>query len=312
MAEQGFQNIRVVVGDPSSMVRQAIKTALYQHGFRNIGDASRLPPIVEAVEADHLDLIICDTGLEEGDLCALTHAVRHHEIGRNPFIVVIAMVATATAPEILRIIDSGCDDVIAKPVSAGLLLERVTRLARRRKEFVITSDYIGPNRRKDGRVESDTMSLVDVPNPLKARITGGSANRFQQWIDEAARVVNEKKMQRQARYIATLVQEIGEAYQVNEPENAIYPLLDRLVTVSEDVSRRLRGSRFDHVGELCQSMVTLAHRVRSRSDDPSPVDLRLMPEVADAIRAAFAADQDAGMALDISASVRRHAGDERA
>jgi len=268
MSGTSYDNIRMIIGDTNSAVRQGIKTALFAHGFRNIRDASRLPTLHTAVEQNEVDLVVCDCALPEGDVSAMIYDVRHNRIGDNPFIVLIALAASPTPDVIARIIDSGADDLIAKPISPAILIDRVTRLTRARKRFVVTSDYIGPNRRDTLRPDDEAIPLIEVPNPLSAKTSGQSV----------------------------------------ETDDTIIPALDRLLSVAQDISRRLEGTRFSHVGDLCQSMVDLASKVRTNPMDPKPKDLRLMPELAGAISTAFSSEAHADLAYDISETVRRYAG----
>ena len=63
---------------------------------------------------------------------------------------------------------SGEDDVLIRPFSASFLAERVRTLVDARKDFVVTSDYIGPNRRKASD-RSNYVSMLEVPNTLRIK-----------------------------------------------------------------------------------------------------------------------------------------------
>ena len=116
-------------------------------------------------------MLICGTEFPDGDACKFIAAIRHSEIGANPFIPVIATTWDPTPELVRKIIDSGADDLVVKPISVGHLLERVQSLVYKRKPFVVTTDYVGPDRHRTPSRMAET-ALIDVPNPLKARITG--------------------------------------------------------------------------------------------------------------------------------------------
>ena len=257
MDNYSFENIRVLVGDPNREVRDAIRGGLYGQGFRYIMVTDRMSVIETAVAANKVDLMVCDTELSDGDLYDLVYKIRHNELGDNPFIVITALITAPTPKTVKKIFDSGCDDLIPKPISTGLLFERVLNLARNRKPFVVTSDYIGPNRRAKPRPRTQQNPEIDVPNPLKAKATDDtSAEDLQAEIDRVANVLNEQKMERHAYQINYLVERIVPLYEDGEVDESIVPHLDRLLYTSEDISRRLQGTRYHHVGELCLSMVT--------------------------------------------------------
>ncbi|MCH7693174.1 MAG: response regulator [Proteobacteria bacterium] len=307
MENYGFENIRVLVGDPNREVRDGIRGGLYGQGFRYIMVTDRMSMVETAVATNKVDLMICDTELPDGDLYDLVHKIRHHELGDNPFIVVTALITAPTPQTVKKIFGAGCDDLIPKPISTGLLFERVLNLARNRKPFVVTSDYIGPNRRAKPRPGTQQIPEIDVPNPLNAKATDDtSAEGLQAEIDRVANVLNEQKMERHAYQINFLVERIVPLYQDGTADDSIVQHLDRLLYVSEDISRRLEGTRYHHVGELCQSMVNVVRAVRQVPLSPDRKDIALMPALAQAVKCAFRPQADVvALSRDISATVER-------
>ena len=307
MDNYSFENIRVLVGDPNREVRDAIRGGLYGQGFRYIMVTDRMSVIETAVAANKVDLMVCDTELSDGDLYDLVYKIRHNELGDNPFIVITALITAPTPKTGKKIFDSGCDDLIPKPISTGLLFERVLNLARDRKPFVVTSDYTGPNRRAKPWPGTQQIPEIDVPNPLKAKATDDtSAEDLQAEIDEVSNMLNEQKMERHAYQIDYLVERIVPLYEDGTADESIVAHLDRLLYVSEDISCRLEGTRYRHVGELCLSMVNVVKAVRQAPLSPDRKDIALMPALAQAVKAAFRPQADVvALSRGISATVER-------
>ncbi len=312
MENYSFENIRVLVGDPNREVRDGIRGGLYGQGFRTIMVTDRMSVVETAVATNTVDLLICDTELLDGDLYDVVYKNRHHELGDNPFIVVTALITAPTPQMVKRIFDSGCDDLILKPISTGLLFERVLNLTRNRKRFVVTSDYIGPNRRAKPRPGTQQIPEIDVPNPLKSKATDDtSAEDLQAEIDRVANVLNEQKMERHAYQINYLVERMVPLYEDGTADESIVPRLDRLLYVSEDISRRLEGTRYHHVGELCLSMVNVVRAVRQAPMSPDRKDISLLPALAQAIECAFQPNENVvALANDISATVKERTSKE--
>ncbi len=306
MEKNSFENIRVLVGDPNREVRDAIRGGLYGQGFRYIMVTDRMSVVETAVATNKVDLMVCDTELPDGDLYDLVHKIRHHELGDNPFILVTALITAPTPKMVKKIFDAGCDDLIQKPISTGLLFERVLNLARNRKPFVVTSDYIGPDRRTEPQPGTQQNPPIDVPNPLKTKTDDTSEVDLQAEIDKVANVLNEQKMERHAHQINHLVERIVPLYEDGTADESIVRHLDRLLYVSEDISRRLEGTRYHHVGELCQSMVNVVRAVRQAPLSPDRKDIALMPALAQAVKCAFGPQEDVvALSRDISATVER-------
>ena len=113
------------------------------------------------------DLLLVEVAGSENEVCGLVQAVRQGTLGDNPFIVIVVTTWRRDGTIVGQVLNSGADDLIARPVSAHMLGERVRALAERRKRFVVTMDYIGPDRRRE--VRGQGAECVEVPNPLNVR-----------------------------------------------------------------------------------------------------------------------------------------------
>lgn len=299
-----FDNVSLLLAEPNWQVRESIKSRLHHEGFRNVFTIDRIDKIRRAVEALELDLIIADTDLPDGDVCELFHAIRHHETGNNPFIAIIATSRSTHTDMVRRVIDSGADDLLVKPMSTDHLVARIKQLVRRRKPFLVTSTYIGPDRRRQPTREGDPM-LLEVPNPLHVKATGEAPpENIQDAISSAVIAINEQRIDRHAAEIRALAARIVEAHHQGRSAEQRGPDLERLLFVAEDIERRLAATRYDHVSELCGSLMRVAGALVQAGDTPNPKDLQLLPEVAQAVESAFRLGEgSAEISHDISRSV---------
>ena len=302
-----FGNVGLLLGDPSRMIRQGLKGALFTEGFRDILDTDKLPDIREAVAENRVDLLICDIHLPEGDIYQFISEIRHHTIGNNPFLVIIALIDTPDPETVARVIDAGFDDIVLKPISGAKLMERVNLLARKRKPFVVTTDYIGPTRRKGQRDNSIEIPEINVPNPVQIKAEGQfSSEALQRAVDTVARMINEQKMERHAFQIDYLAEKIVPLYETGTVDMGVVEHLDRLRYVSEDISRRQKGTAYSHVSDLCDSLLGVINGIHAKPLTPQPQDIKLLPQLAKAIKRAFETTDDAvALARDISDSVRK-------
>ena len=308
MQNLDFQNIGMVLADSNRMVRRGLCGALHAQGFRDIVDTDRVSGIREAIADSTADLLVCDANLRDGDSLKLTHDIRHNRVGRNPFIVIITFIDSPERNTIARVMNSGSDDIVLKPISASMLLDRIVHLVSERKNFVVTSDYIGPNRRgAGGRNGGMAIAEIGVPNPVRIKaMREGSVEEIQHAIDRVASDINEEKLRRHAFQIGYLVAHILPACKEGVARTGAVEHLDRLLFVTEDVGRRLVGTPFAHVGELCESLLGVADNIRRKSHDPNPQDLKLLPQLAQAVERAFnPADRSATVAHDISQTVKK-------
>ena len=146
--------------------------------------------------------MICDAASVGGDVVKTFHSIRHNEIGNKPFIAIIAVTWDPTVVTIDRVANSGADFILAAPFSPQQLLDRINSLVHHRVPFIVTSDYVGPDRRYKSR-EKSTIPLIDVPNSLREKATGTyNAKQFRSQINGAIGNINGQKMERHAVTLA--------------------------------------------------------------------------------------------------------------
>ncbi|MBT4769232.1 MAG: response regulator [Rhodospirillaceae bacterium] len=310
MDELNFEKVTIVLAEPHGQVRTGLKSTLASLGIRNVKDVERLSQVRRLVEEGDLDLLISDIDLPDGDVSSLFYEIRHHSVGLNPFVPIIATSWASSVDNVRRVIDSGADDLLVKPISTGQLMDRVRALTNARKPFVVTTDYIGPDRRGPNSLQrGEDIPQIEVPNTLQHRATGkGDIDpvEFQKAIDTAVASINEQKMDRHAKQIVYLVERILPGPKRDMSKETLPELINRLLYVTEDLSRRMKGTRFGHIAELSKSLYKVAEKIKEAKGKPSAKDEKLMPQLALAIQASFKEGMDsAGMAQDISDSIEK-------
>jgi DNA-binding response OmpR family regulator len=298
MEEFNFEQVKVLLGEVDRNARDGLKSALFHRGFRSIAVADKVSTIHETTSNDEADLLICSSEYDDGDVHDLIHKIRHHEVGSNPFVLVITLIGEPSKELIRKVIDSGSDDILVKPISSSMLYDRIVKLTRERKRFVVTSDYIGPNRRKKHRPGTKKIPEIDVPNSLQVLALGDvDTDYLQRDIERCSKIVSELKLERNAVQIDYLVKQILSSDTGETAEARVGSHFDRLVSVSEDIRSRLE--RFSHAERdekaekdaLCQKMVDVAGRLRADLSSRDPQDIDLLTQTAEDIKRAFHDDK---------------------
>ncbi len=303
MEKLHFDLVDVLLVEPDLNTRHSIRNILYDTGFRKLRFGRRLAELRDALVVSTPDLLISETEFPDGDFCGVIYAIRHHDIGTNPFLPVIALTGNPTPDMVKRVIECGADALLAKPVSAAQVLERITTLIRERKPFVVTSDYIGPDRRKESKRKSE-IPMMEVPNILKVKATGqkDETDDIQRIIDAAIDEVNLCKLERHAAQIAFLVDKIVPDLEKGVVDEPVQRFVKRLLYVAEDSSRRMVGTKYDHVSELCRSLIKITSAIRAAGENPESKDVKLLKPLSLAIQVGFGTDT-VTVARDISVSV---------
>jgi DNA-binding NarL/FixJ family response regulator len=301
-----FEHTTLIHADPMPASRNTVRAMLFEMGFGKVIKAGSLAEVREKLEEFPADLLICDLDLgdAEGDLCDLISAVRHGEQGTDPFVPVLATCWEPDSEQIQRVVNSGIDGVRMLPLSSDRLGGAIETLVERRRPFVVTSDYVGPDRRLVARADDGTISGITVPNSLRAKAKRiGEEASFKQCLE----TVNEQKVERHAYQIAYLVHLICQHYRENQPGGGVAQHLERLRDVALDLVQRIGVTKYAHQTDLCNSLVQVAEQVRARIEVPRGQDLELLTQLSLAIEVAVRSDgTDAvAVALDISDTVNK-------
>ncbi len=194
---EAYQHAEILLYDTIAGSRQATRSILFNLGFRNIQTISKLGEFKEELDGGAHDLVIADLTDQVDEVSHLVSRVRRGDIGANPFVVVILTSFELSALGLESALSSGADDLLMRPLSTGQIQRRIRALVEVRKDFVVTSDYIGPDRRTDPE-RPTKAELVEVPNSLRACVEEGpvSARETANQIAEMREKVAEEHLLR--------------------------------------------------------------------------------------------------------------------
>ena len=294
MSKLNLDSVSVALGDPVSEHRRLAEGILRRRGFNKFHFVKNTSEIEKILVEDIADLLVCDLAVPEGNLDDLIRQVRHGNLGSNPFLVTIIFISDPTKEMIRECVDSGSDSVLLKPYSENQFLKHLTAVMKHRKPFVVTYDYIGPNRRKEERPDTQQIPMIDVPNLLQDKLNGELDNgKMKQKVEKTMKVIHDQKLERGAYQIGWLAEKIMPLYIGSSPDKAVMPLIEGLVTTSEDINRHMEGLENAHASGLCQALRELAGRLQENPLSPEQKDLEKLPNLAQEIRSIFELDSEA-------------------
>jgi DNA-binding response OmpR family regulator len=170
-----LDKVRVAHFDPNMRMRTLMRGMLLTTGFREIRECRSIQDIITLLETDAIDLLLVDIDTDTDDICKIVREVREGRLGPDPYLVIMAMTWRPEQDMIARALQTGTDDLIAKPISTKVLAERTTNLVYNRRNFVVTTSYVGPDRRTPDRHKPGDLPTIKVPNSLRFKATGDPA-----------------------------------------------------------------------------------------------------------------------------------------
>jgi len=267
MGKLSYDSVDVLIYDPVSSNRTATRSAMYSLGFRKTETVSTLEAFIDAVQTNPPDIALCEAQGAADELCDTIQQLRQGSAGHNPFIVIIVTAWEKNTTLINRVVSSGADDLLLRPFSTGLLGQRIEAHVDRRKGFIITTDYVGPDRRREGGRESN-VELFDPPNSLKMkakdRLSGDDIARK---LDAELKVAREKltteKLRRDSFQVCVL-------WRLMQDQPCLAgqapPDLIKLQLLAKAIETRAKDSEFASALEWCQSVLASAEGLAAGVD----------------------------------------------
>ena len=256
MARLFYETAETLVYDPVPANRTATRAVLYTLGVRNIETVATVEDFHEAIRVRPPDLALCEAQGADTELCPMIQMLRQGATGYNPFIVIIVTAWEKTNGLINRVVNSGADDLILRPFSTKLMGDRIEIHVERRKGFVITHDYVGPDRRRDSS-RASTVELFDPPNSLKMKAkerlsVDEAAARLDAELRTARELLNSEKLRRDAFQICILWRLVQEK---RPGEDGYAEELAKLAQVTSGVAQRCRETEYEIAAQWCESVL---------------------------------------------------------
>jgi DNA-binding response OmpR family regulator len=273
MALFSYDTTDVVVHDPVADNRSITRAALYSIGFRRVEAVGTLKDFEDTIRRHSPDLAICEARGRESDPCRTIQGLRQDVAAFNPFTLIIVTAWNGDGGFVRKVVDSGPDDLILRPFSTNTLANRIEAHARRRKDFVATIDYIGPDRREIPDRAVNTL-LISPPNSLRMkaieRMSPEDASlRLGSELKTARQKLNDEKLRRDSFHICVLWHLLQEI----DPEMEGYTFsLDQIKAFTYSVSTRARHAGYAAAAEPCNAIFEALGRLQSESPTVSATE----------------------------------------
>ena len=281
--QYNFSDTLVYLCDPQNHIRHGIVVALQGYGFNAVKDFRTYEDFLEGLESGAKpDLIICDSEIGGNQAIDLFARIRRREQGDNPFVVTIMTTWNPTPEKVRAITNAGVDDLLSKPLSPKVLYDRVITLIWSRKPFIVTSEYIGPDRRKPSSRPSNAK-VFSVPNTLAARAKGEDMAGITEIIDSFWSGVTEERQVRNSFQIVFLVDLILPALRARSITADLPGHLDRLVQTCTEATQRNKTSYNSQSTELFERLTFVAKAIAENPMNPGQKNIALLKPLAQAI-----------------------------
>ena len=129
-------------------MKAILAAVLGAFGFRKLTTATCVEEAKRIFSTELFDLVLCDYRVADG--CGLEFVRWLRQLDRRPeaLIPVIMISAHSQRSRILDAVSAGVDEFLVKPVRPVYIARRIDACAFRRRNFIRSATYFGPDRRR--------------------------------------------------------------------------------------------------------------------------------------------------------------------
>jgi two-component system, chemotaxis family, chemotaxis protein CheY len=148
MSGGAFDHLKALIVEDNQHMRTLLRALLNALGITAVFEATNGEDAFTLLREKQPDIILSDLSMSPVDGLAFVREVRLSKTSPNPFIPIILVTGHTERHRIEAARDAGVTEVLAKPVTAGSLFQRIGEIVDRPRPFVRAPDYFGPDRRR--------------------------------------------------------------------------------------------------------------------------------------------------------------------
>ncbi|MGE3475866.1 MAG: cyclic nucleotide-binding domain-containing protein [Rhodospirillaceae bacterium] len=279
---QSMDKVVAFVGEPDDQIRKELRQILNHAGVKQVSAHGNLANLAKLIAQVSPDLLILTDDLDPG-VFDFIRDIRHNKIGTNPFVLITTLLAPNRVDAVKLAMQAGTDDIIIKPVKEEQLLQRLKRVTVNRAAFVVTSDYLGPDRRAKNR--PSVIRRINVLNTMLEKASGKDVdpNSIREAVDGSMNEVLQARLDSHGYRLGFICNLILDAYQTNQVTEEIKEKLKVLVDLLRDAAKTAERLEERELALLCGSLSRDVASIAERYLTPTPKDIDLIKKLSRAV-----------------------------
>lgn len=284
--KESLKRITVYIGEKNYYERQQLRDMFKSQGITQIICHANLSAMKEVMLQVPPDLLVISDDFDE-EVFATIREIRNQKLSDNPFMLITMLVGANRPKSLQQAIGIGVDDIIVKPLTTERIQERLKLVTYHRQPFIVTDDYMGPQRKNveyKGRVRK-----IPVLNTMLEKVNGRDfdKNALRNAVEDSLQQVLQAKLDRQSFRLGEVCERLVRSYETGniseEVQNDLIMLADVLVDASQ-VAERLHDNS---LSGLCDQLSENVRGIADHYDDASSTEIDLIRKVTAAFKMAM-------------------------
>lgn len=163
----------ILLVDPNTLTLEVMSSVFYGLGAKDRIKCMRLDDAKQILAAQRVDLLFLDAGFPNGSAFEFMRWLRREAPEPTCYTPTILVTGHSTRSLVRKARDAGAHFVVAKPLTMGVLLNRVAWIAYEKRPFVKHDIYAGPDRRwknKGAPIGESSKRATDPTEPEKKAV----------------------------------------------------------------------------------------------------------------------------------------------
>lgn len=165
-----LEGLRIMIADSDHRLALTIENILFALGCKSVVIVHDGIDALATLKEQDVDIIITEHAIRSIDGLTFIQHLRQGEASPHRDVPVVMMTAHNDRQHVEAARDCGVDEYVLKPFAAKSLLERIYGLIEKPRSFILSSSYIGPDRRRTP--QNDNFPKANRPDgrPFIARL----------------------------------------------------------------------------------------------------------------------------------------------
>lgn len=142
-----LSELRILLVEDAPFMRSILRAMLLGFGVRQVLEASDGADGLDLIQAHRPDIVIIDRYMPVLDGLEMLRLLRKPK-SSDPHVPVIMMCSMPSRADVISLRDAGATEVVAKPLSAKMLYDRIANVIVNPRPFVKAKGFYGPDRRR--------------------------------------------------------------------------------------------------------------------------------------------------------------------
>lgn len=140
--------LKILLVEDNQYMRTIVREILKGAGIIEVREAHDGADAFEILQQFPADIAIVDFNMQPVDGIDFTRTLRRAPPGLNPMMPVIMITGHSERSRVEEARDAGVTEFVVKPMTAAALIHRINAVVMHPRDFVKSSKFVGPERRR--------------------------------------------------------------------------------------------------------------------------------------------------------------------